>query len=696
MQVYQLPKDRVIYNYRYFLPYAPEWGSQEMCNQRLDELVEYCKAAQLDAVQFFVNTLPATCYMPAHNATEQAHRANWMREVVAPALRSIGVSYQLNLQMLMGATTCGLDMRDEYEWEYLVSEYGDQNLGCACPLGPRFREIMGEMLRLWAWTDPDVLWVDDDFRMHNHGSMLGSPDYYCYCDLHLDAFAQRVGNRYSREELLAETLKPGEPTQLRMQWLDFLGDSMVECADWIRSEVQGKNPRTRLALMTSCPEVHAAEGRKWKEFMTALCGPYAPMTRPMGGIYTANNAPLKALASTYDYMHQSIEVLENTFGKGITDFGIEIENTRFTTWSKSVSCTQFQMTVSQLCGCTQATLSLNDLEGSPIMEEPTCVSMLTDIRPRLQALVDLNLNKWRPLGVSLLIDPNAAYKVCIDEPEGVGTLASGRTWPQILLEMGIPCKYVLPSQAADSKDVIALDRYSAWLPADSELEKMLSRNVFLDGAAADVVRRRGFGHLLGVEVGELHKTGEIAEKFIPDILPGVYEVRVPHRGFLWRELLATGAVVASEFIDPKDRRVPGSTYFENSAGGKIAVYAAIGDFSWGTFGSHARARWLRGVLRKLSGHTFEVLPVVSHHCLTIVRTHNNTTLIALANLGSDLIKNVEFITNIRSYGKLELLTKNGDWIPCAATVSLIDGAFRFDVDYSINVYDFLILRVNPV
>ncbi len=694
MTEYQLPKDKVIYNYRYFLPYAPEWGSEELCNQRLDELVEYCKAAKLDAVQFFVNTLPATCYMPAHNAAEQAHRAKWMREVVAPTLRGIGVSYQLNLQMLMGATTCGLDMRDEYEWEYLVSEYGDQNLGCACPIGPKFRKIMGEMLRLWAWTDPDVIWVDDDFRMHNHGSMLGSPDYYCYCDLHLDAFAQRAGKRYSREELLAETLKIGEPTQLRLQWLDFLGDSMIECADWIKREVQGENPRTRLALMTSCPEVHAAEGRKWKEFLTALCEPYAPMTRPMGGIYTANNAPVKALACTYDYMHQSLEVLENTIGKGITDNGIEIENTRFTTWSKSVSCTQFQMTVSQLCGCTQATLSLNDLEGSPIMEEPTCVSMLTDIRPRLQSLVDLNLNDWKALGVSLLLDQNAARKVQIDEPEGYGALASGRTWPQILLEMGIPCKYVTPSQAAGSADVIALDRYSAWLPSDSELEKMLSGNVFLDGAAADVVSRRGFKHLLGVEVGELHKTGEIAEKFMSDILPGVYEVRVPHRGFLWREMVSTGAVVASEFIDPKDHRVPGSTYFENSAGGRIAVYAAIGDFSWGTFGSHARSRWLRGVLRKLSQDTFPALPIVPHHSLTITRSQEETLLIALANLGTDTIQDINFITGTAQYKNLEILTKDGKWIPQGVDTSKIDGAWSLNTKSTLNVYDFLILKVS--
>ncbi|MEI8248792.1 MAG: hypothetical protein WCI51_23390, partial [Lentisphaerota bacterium] len=64
MEAYKLPKDKVTYNYRYFLPYAPEWGSEKFCNQRLEELIVFCKDAQIDAVQFFVNTLPGTYYMP--------------------------------------------------------------------------------------------------------------------------------------------------------------------------------------------------------------------------------------------------------------------------------------------------------------------------------------------------------------------------------------------------------------------------------------------------------------------------------------------------------------------------------------------------------------------------------------------------------------------------------------------------------
>lgn len=686
MEIYQLPRDRVIYNYRYFLPYAPEWGDETFCSHRLEQLLDYCQKAQVDAVQFFVNTLPGTYYMPAHNADEQRHWAKWMKDTVAPAVRSIGVSYQLNLQMILGSVSYGVDMRDEYNWEFLVSEYGDTNYGCACPLGPSFRTIMGEMLQLWAGTQPDIIWVDDDFRMHNHGSTAGSPDYYCYCDLHLNAFAERAGRRYTREDILQEITKPGDPSPLRKEWLDFLGDTMVDTADWLRSNVHSVSPQTRLALMTSSPEVHSAEGRKWKPMLEALCKPYTPMTRPMCGIYTGTTVPVKSFACTYNYMHQSMAILEDEFGQGIVDYGPELENTRFTTWAKSRSATRYMLLVAQLCGCNQITLSINDLDGSPIMEEPSSISILKDNKPQLQTLTDMNLREWLPLGVCLLTDANGANRQQTDTSGHINLLDTGRTWPQILLEMGIPCRYINTDEYRDG--VLALDKYSAWLPSDDKLENILSGKVLMDADAALVIQQRGFGKYLGVEIGDLHKTGLTSEKYRDSILPGVSEIRVPHRGFLWRDMVLDGATLVSEFIDPKNNYHPGSAIFENSLGGKIAVYASIGEMAMGTFGSHARLRWLHGILQWLSQGDFPVLPVIPHHCLTIARQRDDEMLVAIANLGTDVLEKLQL--NIPDFkgNSLDILDRSGKWIPRQVCIDKC-----IDIDCQLGVFDMLILRL---
>ncbi len=110
-------------------------------------------------------------------------------------------------------------MRDEYDWEFQVDQYGNES-SCTCPIVIRFREKMGTMLRLWASTKPDTIWINDDLRLHNHGLADKKLDYYCYRQNHLDAFAGYSERRFTRqvlldlkEELIPEILRPGTPSE---------------------------------------------------------------------------------------------------------------------------------------------------------------------------------------------------------------------------------------------------------------------------------------------------------------------------------------------------------------------------------------------------------------------------------------------------------------------------------------------------
>lgn len=641
MSVYELPKDRVVYNYRYFLPYAPEWGSEELCARRLQELLEFCRDARVDAVQFFVNTTPGTYYMPPASAREQRHWVAWMRDTVAPAVRDAGISYQLNFQMLLGASSWNLDMRDNYDWDFLVSQHGQESQGCPCPISPRFREKMGEMLRAWASTLPDVFWIDDDFRLHNHGVSLGECDFYCFCDRHLRLFSEYTGLWRTRDELVADILSPGEPSDTRNQWLDFTGETMAGTAAWIREQVHAVSPDSRLALMTSAPDVHSVEGRDWNALLTALCGAHRPMTRPCAGIYSGTMVPLKNHSLTFRFMAQSIAVLDHVFGDGRAEFGPELENTRFTTWCKSRSNTQFVLVLGQLLGCAQITASLNDLDGSPISEEPSIVHVLSESKPMLQALADLRLRTWQPEGVAFLIDPGSARRVQVGSEARMQDLGLIREFEDPLLQLGIPARYATAAEAADSGCAVVLEGYTAWLPSDDELQRIMSRGVLMDSAAAEVLQRRGFEGMAGVRVLDPRDYGIVSEQYLDNVLPGVHACRVPHRGMRWRGLEPKGAVLASEFIDSGNRHHPGCTVYENDLGGRAVVYASVGDLSpYGTFGSHARLRWLHGALRWISHDKFPAMPVVPHHALCVVRSRRDESLLALANLGADNLRDV--------------------------------------------------------
>ncbi len=695
--MYQLPKGEVVYNLRYFLPHPPAWGSDEFCNGRVTELLQFCQEAGVNAVQFYVNTQQGSYYLPARGAAEQAEWVKWMREQVVPPLRTAGISYQLNFQSLLGHASYGLDVRSQYGWEFLMNEYGEETFGCGCPIGPRFREIMGECLRLWASTKPDILWIDDDFRMHNHGMSSKGLDMYCFCDNHLARFTDRMGKRYSREELRSEIVKPGEPSELRLQWLDFLGDTMVESSAWIKQQVCAVSPETRLALMTSDPDVHSAEGRKWPEMLTALCGDHPPMTRPPCGIYTETISGTKELAVTYRLLEQSVSLLDNELGRGNVEYGPEVENTRYTTWSKSVACSKYMMTLGQLVGCNHITLAISDLDGSAILEEPTNLPMLRDSRAYLEALAALRLDEWDAEGVVFVNNLKSARALPLQPGSAIKDMAGHRNWDDLLLQCSIPAHYLPPAKAAASDEVVALDEFGAWSLSDDELRGVLSHSALLDSGAARVACDRGFSDLIGAQIGDWMPFGVMAERYVPGILPGISEIRVPHRGRRWREITPGSAKVTSYLIDEMNRKHVASTIFENQLGGRVAVYAHVGDFApAGLFASHARLRWLRAVLDWLSRNQFGVMSMVPHHCLTVVRKRGNEKLIALANLGADALVDPEFRVRCSQVPTTALvLDDSGTWLEkkLVRPETEMPEAYTVTVPGKIGTYEFLVARI---
>jgi hypothetical protein len=60
--------------------------------------------------------------------------------------------------------------------------------------------------------------------------------------------------------------------------------------------------------------------------------------------------------------------------------------------------------------------------------------------------------------------------------------------------------------------------------------------------------------------------GSHANDVIIGVLPGLEEIRVPNRSATWRDVEAVDAMIASRFIDPKNRLHVGSTVFENGLG----------------------------------------------------------------------------------------------------------------------------------
>jgi hypothetical protein len=683
-------------SFRYFLPWAPAWGDQALADQRLDELIRFGHAAGIDSVQFFVNTFRHTYYALPVDVASQQPWIDWMRDVVAPRIRAEGFGFELNFQDVLGATTSNTDMRSIYKWQqFMVDHYGNTSPGSPCPEDLVYRAKMARMLRAWAATKPDILWIDDDFRLHNHSTA----GMYCYCPLHLKKFAQRAGRAFTREEILAAVLSPGPPSAFRQQWLDFLGDCMAEFAQWISDNIHSQSPETRVALMISGTGIHSLEGRDWSKVLGNFAGKFQPLVRPTFGLYTGTTAPPKSASAGLTAIQSQIQVIEQSLGAGNCDFAPELENTRYTTWSKSVAHSTHSLMLGQLMGLPMITTAVNDLDGSPLAEEPTTVPLFRNARPRMEAIAALDLKKWPVHGLVALSDKDVARKTQVAASADYYDLAPGSHLESVFAQLGIPLNYLTAANAAAGGETVLLEAGTIWNASDDELKKILAGSALLTSGAARLIARRGFAELIGVKINSHRTQGIQSEEYVGGKLPGVGKIRVPHRGADWDEveILDPSVEVASYFCDMLGAKHIGTALFQNSRGGRIAIYAQNSDMQGGLFGSHARLRWLHGVLMWLSDGQFKALPVIPQHGISLLKQGPGQWLYSFCNLGTDVLTNFNLrwshADKIRSVLALQ---PDGHWqrLKYSITTAADDRRLQFVLKTNLNCYDWLVLRIN--
>ena len=518
-------------------------------------------------------------------------------------------------------------------------------------MGAKFRKIAGEKLCLWAETKPDVIWIDDDIRFHNHRTSIDDLwegkipserlDFGCFCEKHIKLFNKSKNTNYTRDEIVRGIISGEKHNEIRKQWLDFSGKCADEFADWIKRTIHDVSKETRVAVMTSLPEVHSVEGRNWNTFLRNLSGNGKPLLRPTFGPYAEKN-PCDFFSS-YLVVEQLKANIKLQYD-GAFDFCPEIENTRFTRWSKSLAATGYQIMLSAFMGCKGITLSIYDLEGCVLAEEPEFGLLLRNKKTLIDRLAKYDLWEWESEGVGLFTAPDriaaSHNESCVSE---MHQLSSGRLWDETLLKAGIPCKYITADRL-DSCIGIALDWHTVNQLTDDELRQLLSKGVLLDAGAAAVLNRRGFSDYIGVTVGEKVKCIAATE-----ILHGYKHkdgsaVRIPARidGLKWNQLILNGAKEISTLVTPYGTIYPGFTQYKNPLGGTVYVYAgndALGD----GFFSNYRIAMLKDICRSITQESICEINNPSY-ALLCVKSRGNERAAFISNMSADKIE--EFIIEI--------------------------------------------------
>lgn len=629
------------YILRYYLPCEPTYP-ENVTERRADALISYCKKNGIEAVMLYVDLDPNWYYMP--DSLQHTRYYVPIVEKLGRRLEQNGISYQLNYQNLFGSWDGGSDLRHVTGWENFVDEEGLESWGVACSIGKKFRETAGEKLRLWAQTKPEVLWIDDDIRMSHHRASVRElwtgkisaerMDFGCFCEKHIELFNNKLGASYTRREI-KDGILSGSP--LRKAWLEFQGECVNEVAGWISDTVSSVSPDTKVAIMTSNPDTHSTEGRQWKPFLTNISGGKKPILRPTFGPYVEKSS--KIFYNSYARYEQLKADLLATYGTDV-DFCPEIENTRFTRWAKSVSATGYQLMLGAFLGSESITLSIFDLDGCVLDEEPEFAQLLTQRRAFIEKMKAFRLWNYKSEGVGLITAPDRV-KDMTQPVTSLKKLCLARYWEEVLLNAGIPCKYITPSDF-DKTESAVIDGYTVHLLKDVEIKTLLSKKVLLCSAAAKALIEKGYGKYLGISVGD--KVTCIGGKEIFKTLCHTdgSTVQAPLRieGGKWRNIIPEKATVLTEIVTPAGQKLPGFTVYENELGGKIYTFAADGGTGDG-FYSNFRIKLLKEICTELSGS----VNVNNHSFASVaVKSKENVQLVLVCSLAADCRTDIEIST----------------------------------------------------
>ncbi len=552
-----MPADKPL---RYHLRFQILPGARVEADARA--LARFCKAHGVEEVVLFFAAEEWN-----NGLLSAADEDRWFDALsrAVPILRKAGVVCSLNPWMTTLHCARGRRFPADRAFAPMVSPLGEVSQACASFACPSWREYVYNLYGRFAKLGFRVLWVEDDFRIHNHGPLTWGGGFE---PLVIERFEKKIGRKTSREEVLAAITQPGGPHPWRALWMETWREMQLEVAAGLSAAVAANAPGgSKLGLMSSSPATHSIEGRDWQKLFAALSVNGQVAHRPHYAGYS------ESVGRGHFYCIAMLDA-QRAFRPAGCEVAPELENFPFTRWTKSDAQTWTQMAVALLFGSDAILLDIFPFSANPADREPEIGEMLDRSRPGLEWIAARFTPDLATSGVGLPWKQDAQAHVRTRAAGDLKALdadflAAG-AW---LLSYGVPT-------ACRRQPVNAVFGSLAWAFSDGEWREMLAGGVMLDGVSADVLCQRGFGDLIGVDMTawlererSTYAIERVAAKecgaplghcFNMNLLPRVAALEPRPDAVEWTTL-----------ITPEEKRIGAATVvFANKLGGRVFVHAA--------------------------------------------------------------------------------------------------------------------------
>lgn len=469
------------YLYSLRLALDPGW-TDEVGLAVLPELVA---AGRIDDVMVFANVEELNT---GHTDERERGRFRDLAERTAAVAAQAGATMSLNPWHTVMHGDYGKQLRPGQDFRLMVDPNGRTAALAVCPRDPAWRRYIAGLYAYYAAAKPRFLWVEDDFRYHNHAPLDWGG---CFCQEHLDEFSRRAGHSVTRAEFVAGMLAPGEPHPYRRIWLETAREGLEEAAAAIREAVHAVSPDTRLGLMTSVPTVHASEGRRWGPLLAALSGHHPPAVRVHLPAYVERRP------AEYLSLFHTIADLHRALLPAGAEVYPELENFPYSRFSKSLAFTRFQLLSAQAIAPAGMTLDLYDLNGNGPVLADGYQDVLATTRAELDAGFASGVFARPRQGVAVLVSEDSAAALHTRQGASLTELyPREHLFGALLGGYGIPFRYTTDPTLAG--EIVAVSGQYFRTIGAAATRGLLERNrALLDAEAIETLLELGLGELAG-------------------------------------------------------------------------------------------------------------------------------------------------------------------------------------------------------
>ena len=647
--------------------------------QETSDLITYCKQNHIPHVILYnANHWEIGWNLPTLEEAES--RVEVLRPVFS-RLQAASLRTSVNMVTTLGHGDLGRDERHRFSWQFMVGDDGAESRSSPCPIDPQWKSYIGKLYGLFAQLEPEIIYIDDDFRYHNHAPV----SWGCFCPLHLEEMARRTKKRLSREELVHQIMSAWpQPTEARRCWFDLCGDSILEATRIMSEAVQRASPKTHMGLMCSDPSTHAVEGRRWLDMSQALSvSGNRPVLRPHYASY--QEGTYRDIASQLTCMRKLQPLLSARM-----QFTPELENTPFTRFSKSIRLTRLQIGLSLFLTPPDITMSIQPFVDTRFDYDTAIDQMLRDSYDYFGGICDWSSQCPRERGLQILWDDRFPSHRRV-EVDRMTALPAPRVWEGAMDLLGFASTFYPDEVKLASRSYLE-ER------SEDEIRALLRGKLLLDGDAAAFLVEREFGAQIGLRGIRPVSGAYNYDRMVNDQFAGRYLNQDESIFFLSKYRLdpLEKAVVVSTMLEPDGRAsIPGMILFENSLGGRIGVIpqngsrgnmAAVGFRGW------RRQQVLRKMLEWINQGPLPLFVEDAADVLPLRRDGNSAVVVGIANLTPDTLPQIIF--RVAPFFKgtpgLESLSSRK---PATFQLKLQEGYWRFQVADEVGPLELACFRI---